>query len=190
MYGKGDGRPGRKMGHVTVTASTLEEAKRNIAPLVELVDEIRAEAKAAPSSAPKPTPNAVSMKPFVAVTMGSDSDLKVLRPGIELLEKFGVLHSVTIKSAHRTSEEMVAFAKGAASKGVKVIIAGAGGAAHLPGMIAANTILPVVGVPVKGSSLEGMDSLLSIVQMPVRYSYPSYPSFLQCVVRDWQWIYG
>jgi phosphoribosylaminoimidazole carboxylase len=101
--------------------------------------------------------------------MGSDSDLPVLKPGIALLRDLGIPTSVTITSAHRTPARMFTFAKEAAEKGYKVIIAAAGGAAHLPGMIASATPLPVIGVPVKGSTLDGMDSLLSIVQMPVSH---------------------
>jgi len=98
--------------------------------------------------------------------MGSDSDLPVLKPGIALLKELGIPYLVTITSAHRTPERMTEFARTAANKGIKVIIGAAGGAAHLPGMLAASTPLPVIGVPVKGSTLDGMDSLLSIVQMP------------------------
>ena len=147
------------------------------------MDKIRADATTAP--APKPTAPPKASRPLVAVTMGSDSDLKTLKPGIDLLKEFGVLHGVTVKSAHRTADEMAAFAKGAASKGIKVIIAGAGGAAHLPGMVAANTTLPVVGVPVRGSNLEGMDSLLSIVQMPVSrlFYFPFSPSLVSLAQR-------
>ena len=108
-----------------------------------------------------------SAKPLVAVTMGSDSDLPILKPGLEILKELGVPYFLTITSAHRTPERMFKFAREAASTGFKVIIAGAGGAAHLPGMIAASTILPVIGIPIKTSNLEGLDSLLSIVQMPV-----------------------
>ena len=98
--------------------------------------------------------------------MGSDSDLPVLKPGLELLTTLGIPFHVTITSAHRTPLRMTEFASSAVANGFKVIIAAAGGAAHLPGMIAASTPLPVIGVPVKGSTLDGMDSLLSIVQMP------------------------
>ncbi|RKF77462.1 phosphoribosylaminoimidazole carboxylase [Golovinomyces cichoracearum] len=103
---------------------------------------------------------------LVAVTMGSDSDLPILKPGLEVLEKLQIPFHVTITSAHRTPQRMIEFASSAASNGYKVIIAAAGGAAHLPGMIAACTSLPVIGVPVRGSTLDGLDSLLSIVQMP------------------------
>ena len=102
----------------------------------------------------------------VAVAMGSDSDLKTLQPGIKILDQFGINAEVRILSAHRTPIEMMNFAQNAESNGFKVIIAGAGGAAHLPGMIAALTTLPVIGVPVKSKALSGVDSMHSILQMP------------------------
>ena len=102
----------------------------------------------------------------VAIVMGSDSDWPVMEAAGKVLDECGVSYIKDVVSAHRTPEEMLAFAKSAESKGIKVIIAGAGGAAHLPGMIAAATPLPVIGVPVPLKYLEGMDSLLSIVQMP------------------------
>ena len=98
--------------------------------------------------------------------MGSDSDLPTLQPAVEVLERLGVASEVRVLSAHRTPEAMVAFARSAADRGLQVIIAGAGGAAHLPGMVAALTILPVIGVPVRSRALAGVDSLHSIVQMP------------------------
>jgi len=98
--------------------------------------------------------------------MGSDTDLDTMRPGLEILEKFGIPFECTITSAHRTPQHMLGYAKGAAARGIKCIIAGAGGSAHLPGMVASCTTLPVIGVPVKASDLDGLDSLLSIVQMP------------------------
>ncbi len=103
---------------------------------------------------------------LVAVIMGSKSDMETLQHGIDLLTQFGVAHEVQIVSAHRTPDRMFAFAEGAAPRGIRVIIAGAGGAAHLPGMVAAKTVLPVIGVPVASQHLNGLDSLLSIVQMP------------------------
>lgn len=170
LYGKGDARPGRKMGHITITASSMDKAEAKMQPLVSCVDRIRADRKKTPSTtALKPsTTSQRSAKPLVAITMGSDSDLPVLRPGIGLLDDLEIPYEVTITSAHRTPVRMLEFARDAASRGIKVIIAAAGGAAHLPGMIASSTPLPVIGVPVKGSTLDGMDSLLSIVQMPVR----------------------
>ena len=102
----------------------------------------------------------------VAIIMGSDSDWPVMEEAAKALDSFGISYSADVVSAHRMPEEMVEFAKSAAPKGYKVIIAGAGGAAHLPGMVAALTTLPVIGVPVSLKNLDGMDSLLSIVQMP------------------------
>lgn len=112
------------------------------------------------------TPPAPTGPAPVAVIMGSDSDLPTMAPAVELLERFGVACEVRVLSAHRTPLEMVAFAQGAAAQGLKVIIAGAGGAAHLPGMVASLTTLPVIGVPVQSRALSGVDSLHSIVQMP------------------------
>ena len=106
------------------------------------------------------------LSPLVAVVMGSDSDLETLKPAIEILEEFGVTVEVRILSAHRTPMEMVQFGKEAQSKGIKVIIAGAGGAAHLPGMTASISNIPVLGVPIESRKLKGLDSLLSIAQMP------------------------
>ncbi len=105
--------------------------------------------------------------PLVAVIMGSKSDLPVMNGAVEMLQKFNVSHVVDIVSAHRTPEKMMEYAKGASDRGIKVIIAGAGGAAHLPGMVASLTSLPVIGVPIKSSnSIDGWDSVLSILQMP------------------------
>jgi 5-(carboxyamino)imidazole ribonucleotide mutase len=104
--------------------------------------------------------------PPVAIVMGSDSDLPVMREAAVFLELIGVAFALDIVSAHRTPEKLYAFAKTARGAGFKVVIAGAGGAAHLPGMIASLTSLPVIGVPIRSKSLDGMDSLLSIVQMP------------------------
>ena len=104
--------------------------------------------------------------PLVAVVMGSDSDWNVMADAAAALTEFGIAHEVEVLSAHRTPERMIAFGKAAAGRGIRVIIAGAGGAAHLPGMLASVTTLPVVGVPVPLSRLDGLDSLLSIVQMP------------------------
>ncbi len=111
-------------------------------------------------------PSAHHDAPLVGVLMGSDSDLKVMRAAAEALAEFGVAHEVRVVSAHRTPQRMIDYAREAAGRGLKVIIAGAGGAAHLPGMLASATPLPVIGVPVPLSYLDGMDSLLSIVQMP------------------------
>ncbi|MCZ6538666.1 MAG: 5-(carboxyamino)imidazole ribonucleotide mutase [Chloroflexi bacterium] len=105
-------------------------------------------------------------KPLVSVIMGSTSDLPVMQNAADILDELGVPHEIRIISAHRTPDLMFQFASEAQDRGIKVIIAGAGGAAHLPGMTAAKTVLPVIGVPVEAHNLSGLDSLLSIVQMP------------------------
>ena len=122
-------------------------------------------------SRPTPSPHhktlqKSTMAPLVGVIMGSDSDLPVMKAACEMLEKFKIEYECTIVSAHRTPDRLVEYARSARRRGLKVIVAGAGGAAHLPGMVAAMTPLPVVGVPVKTSALSGVDSLHSIVQMP------------------------
>lgn len=114
----------------------------------------------------KTAANKKSLPPEVAIIMGSQSDLKVMNEAGVALTDFGLHFHIEIVSAHRTPEKMVDFAKSAVNKGFKVIIAGAGGAAHLPGMIASLTPLPVIGVPVNVTSMNGLDALLSIVQMP------------------------
>ncbi|MDT0509396.1 5-(carboxyamino)imidazole ribonucleotide mutase [Novosphingobium sp. MMS21-SN21R] len=108
----------------------------------------------------------MSTKPLVAIVMGSQSDWETMKNAAVVLEKLGVAHDCRIVSAHRTPDRLVSFAKSAHLEGFKVVIAGAGGAAHLPGMVASMTHLPVLGVPVESKALKGMDSLLSIVQMP------------------------
>ena len=114
-----------------------------------------------PPESPSPTAS-----PLVAIIMGSKSDWETMQPASEMLREFGVPHECRVVSAHRTPELMAEFAAGAEARGIEAIIAGAGGAAHLPGMTAAHTTLPVLGVPVESKALKGMDSLLSIVQMP------------------------
>ncbi|KOS17605.1 phosphoribosylaminoimidazole carboxylase [Escovopsis weberi] len=175
LYGK-EAKPSRKIGHITLTGLVPVEALERFAqPLVDLAEEIRQERHQTSSAALRPEQAAKSAaagttnskgKPLVLVTMGSDSDLPVLKAGIDILNKFGVPWEVDITSAHRTPAKMGQVATEAADRGIKVIIAAAGGAAHLPGMLAAYTPLPVIGVPVKATHLDGMDSLLSIVQMP------------------------
>jgi len=105
-------------------------------------------------------------KPLIGVVMGSSSDYAVMREAVALLEEFGVPHEAKVVSAHRTPDLLFEYAASARGRGLKAIIAGAGGAAHLPGMLAAKTIVPVLGVPVPATALQGMDALLSIVQMP------------------------
>ena len=107
-----------------------------------------------------------SAAPVIGVIMGSDSDYSVMEDAVAVLREFGIPHEVEVVSAHRTPEKMVDYARSAAGRGLQAIIAGAGGAAHLPGMVASMTTLPVIGVPVPLAKLDGLDSLLSIVQMP------------------------
>ena len=172
LYGKDESRPGRKMGHITIVGSSFSDIEAKIQPIVDCVDKIRAIRLGLPDydfkAQPRSKNPASEPSKSVAVTMGSDSDLSTLEPGLKLLSSLSIGYETTITSAHRTPMRMLQFAKEAAPRGVKVIIAAAGGAAHLPGMIASATPLPVIGVPVSGSKLDGMDSLLSVVQMPVR----------------------
>ena len=105
-------------------------------------------------------------KPLVSIVMGSDSDLEIMREAGKALEGFGITYEIDVTSAHRSPDRTAEYARGASGRGIRVIIAGAGGAAHLAGVIAAHTTLPVIGVPIPSTSLNGMDSLLSTVQMP------------------------
>jgi len=175
LYGKGEGRPGRKMGHITVVGKSMSELEQKIHPLIMLVDAVRAHRASSKTSnddikttwSELLTRNPVPpQKPLLAVVMGSDTDLATLRPGLELLDKMPIPYLVTITSAHRTPQHMLNFGKAAASRGFKAIVAAAGGAAHLPGMMASETTVPVIGCPVKASSMDGLDSLFAIVQMP------------------------
>ncbi|KAK3718016.1 hypothetical protein LTR37_005442 [Vermiconidia calcicola] len=159
LYGKGQARKGRKMGHITVCAPTMSEAEELIQPMIDYADRGKPQSTSTLSSRSKE-------QALVAVVMGSDSDLPVLQPGLAILKKFDISFTTRITSAHRTPSWMAEFASTAASNGIKVIIAAAGGAAHLPGMTAAYTSLPVIGIPVKPTIGDGMDSLLSICNMP------------------------
>jgi phosphoribosylaminoimidazole carboxylase len=161
LYGKGDARPGRKMGHITITAPTLAECEREIQPLIDFVDEQKGKALG-----PRTDPSSSKEEPLVAVIMGSDSDLPVLRAGLEILQKLEIPFTTRITSAHRTPDWLREFSKNAASTSLKVIIGAAGGAAHLPGMCASWTTLPVIGLPVKATHMDGWDSLVSMTQMP------------------------
>ena len=183
-YGKSPPKARRKMGHINVSGPSA-------AAVLAMIEELRtAEAPAAPAAAPAggsaakrkrgagaaanaPAASALSSAvstgtstPIVGIIMGSDSDLPTMRAAAEILDEFGVPYELTVVSAHRTPTRMYEYAQTAVSRGLRVIIAGAGGAAHLPGMVAALTPLTVIGVPVKTSTLSGNDSLLSIVQMP------------------------
>lgn len=180
LYGKSGCRKGRKMGHITVMGTSDDEVRTKIATLVDALPEIYRDRKPAapttlgsllPSTSRLTAPHGPfsSPNPLISIIMGSDSDLPVMLPATTILASFNIPFELSIVSAHRTPGRMVEFAKAAAGRGVRVVIAGAGGAAHLPGMVASETTLPVIGVPVKGSSLDGVDSLYSIVQMPVSF---------------------
>lgn len=156
-YGKDGCRAGRKMGHINITADSHAELDTTLTLLLA--------SESIPHSSLPPTCQPHT-SPLVGVIMGSRSDLPAMQAAVQILQKFAVPYEVDIVSAHRTPDKMVAYARSAASRGLQVIVAGAGGAAHLPGMVAAMTPLPVVGVPIKTSTLNGQDSLLSIVQMP------------------------
>lgn len=170
LYGKSECRKGRKMGHITIVAESDAELRVRLRPLLQSLPSADANEVDLYAPAP-PLPAHSHAHPLVGVIMGSDSDLPVMLPAARVLDKFGIPYELTIVSAHRTPDRLVEYARSAAARGLRVVIAGAGGAAHLPGMVAAMTALPVIGVPVKGSSLDGVDSLHSIVQMPVRYLY-------------------
>jgi phosphoribosylaminoimidazole carboxylase len=154
-YGKGGCRAGRKMGHINLTADSHGELDQMLSKIMALED--------IPESV---VPGGLGNAPLVGVIMGSESDLPTMQAAVNILKEFNVPYEVDIVSAHRTPDKLVSYSRNAATRGLQVIIAGAGGAAHLPGMVAAMTPLPVVGVPVKTSTLNGQDSLLSIVQMP------------------------
>ncbi|KAF8073916.1 phosphoribosylaminoimidazole carboxylase [Lyophyllum atratum] len=167
LYGKSECRKGRKMGHITIVADSDAQMHSRLRPLLELLpsstaDEINLYAPAAPA----PGSGFSDPQPLVGIIMGSDSDLPVMLPAARILDRFRIPYELTIVSAHRTPDRLVEYARAAATRGLRTIIAGAGGAAHLPGMVASMTALPVIGVPVKGSTLDGVDSLHSIVQMP------------------------
>lgn len=153
-YGKDGVRAGRKLAHITVTAPTLPQLFDRVCHIDETYVERYRSKKIASNGAQ------------VGIIMGSDSDLPCMKAAAQVLEQFDIPYELTIVSAHRTPVRMYEYATSASARGLRVIIAGAGGAAHLPGMVAALSPLPVIGVPVKTSTLNGQDSLLSIVQMP------------------------
>ncbi|KAH9054173.1 Phosphoribosylaminoimidazole carboxylase [Lactarius vividus] len=166
LYGKAECRKDRKMGHITVTANSDAEIRARLRQLLQHLPGRDDDLDSHVPAAPEPGAGRSHEQPLVGVIMGSDSDLPVMLPAARILDRFCVPYELTIVSAHRTPDRLVAYARSAAPRGLRVIVAGAGGAAHLPGMVAAMTALPVIGVPVKGSSLDGVDSLHSIVQMP------------------------
>ncbi|KAL5488426.1 ADE2 [Sanghuangporus weigelae] len=167
LYGKRECRKGRKMGHITLVGDSDAAVRASLRQLLQALPDATLESvdKYAPLLSPAGLGRS-SSQPLIGIIMGSDSDLPVMIAAARVLDSFRVPYELTIVSAHRTPTRMTEYAHGAASRGLRVIIAGAGGAAHLPGMVAAMTPLPVIGVPVKGSSLDGVDSLHSIVQMP------------------------
>lgn len=145
-YGKEEAKKSRKMAHITFCALSLQELLERVEPFGLLSDRLP--------------------QPEVGIIMGSDSDLPTMKAAADILDELGVSYELTIVSAHRTPARLYNYAQTAADRGLRCIIAGAGGAAHLPGMCAAMTPLPVIGVPIKTSTLSGVDSLHSIVQMP------------------------
>jgi phosphoribosylaminoimidazole carboxylase len=189
LYGKGQSRKGRKMGHITIVGKNDAEVRQRYQVILDALNTATQAAdkgKSLPSSltmqgllashssssstastsSPQSAADFSHPQPLIGIIMGSDSDLPVMLPAAQILKRFDVPFELTIVSAHRTPDRMTTYAKNAPARGLRVIIAGAGGAAHLPGMVAAQTPLPVIGVPVKGSTLDGVDSLHSIVQMP------------------------
>jgi phosphoribosylaminoimidazole carboxylase len=166
LYGKAESRKARKMGHITVTAESDASLREKIRGILAAEPDLTQEWIDAVTP-PPPQAGFSHTQPLVGIIMGSDSDLPVMAPAAKILEEWGIPYELTITSAHRTPQRMVDYAHSAVSRGLRVIIAGAGGAAHLPGMVASETALPVIGVPVKASVLDGVDSLYSIVQMPV-----------------------
>jgi phosphoribosylaminoimidazole carboxylase len=166
-YGKLECRMGRKMGHINLTAHTEEELDINLLKLLDIegIDTSIISNRICQGSST--TPSTVTTKsPLVGVIMGSHSDLPTMKAAVNILQHFRIPYEVDIVSAHRTPDKLMSYARTASHRGLRVIIAGAGGAAHLPGMVAAMTPLPVIGVPVQTSTLSGIDSLYSIVQMP------------------------
>jgi phosphoribosylaminoimidazole carboxylase len=164
LYGKTESRAARKMGHITVTGESDASVRASVRELLSAQPDVDAEFIDA--VAPAPVAGHSHKAPLVGIIMGSDSDLPVMLPATKILDKFNIPYELTITSAHRTPDRMVKYARSAATRGLRAIIAGAGGAAHLPGMVASETSVPVIGVPVKASVLDGVDSLYSILQMP------------------------
>ena len=171
LYGKKECRKGRKMGHFTIVAESDAQLRSRLqALLFSLPSQTAEEVYSYVPREPFHRSGCSSLSPLVSIIMGSDSDLPTLIPCAKILEDFLVPYELTVVSAHRTPDRLMKFAKEAAPRGIRVVVAAAGGAAHLPGMVAAVTPLPVIGVPVQvqgSGGIEGVDSLYSIVQMPV-----------------------
>jgi phosphoribosylaminoimidazole carboxylase len=170
LYGKTECRKGRKMGHVTIVGDSDAQVRERLRPLLQALpsgtttEELELYSERAITVCSERSHH----HPLVGIIMGSDSDLPVMRGAALALDHFKIPYELTIVSAHRTPKRLVEYAHSADARGLKVIITGAGGAAHLPGMVASMTSLPVIGVPIKTNALNGVDSLYSIVQMPVR----------------------
>lgn len=156
-YGKKGVRPGRKVGHINLTADSHGELDKSLSKVLTLEGILVKECN---------IPGGLFTSPLVGIIMGSQSDLPTMHAAVDILEKFDIPYEVDIVSAHRTPEKLVHYSRTASTRGLQVIIAGAGGAAHLPGMVASMSPLPVIGVPIRTSTLNGKDSLYSIVQMP------------------------
>ncbi|KAJ1554229.1 phosphoribosylaminoimidazole carboxylase ade2 [Nowakowskiella sp. JEL0078] len=154
LYGKKDSRQGRKIAHINFVGDDFVSLFGKVDKILDVIE------------GPSSRITVLNAPPVVGIIMGSDSDLRIMSAAVEMMKKFGVPHECTVVSAHRTPERMFQYAKTAHERGIKVIVAGAGGAAHLPGMVAAISPLPVIGVPIALSHFNGQDSLLSIVQMP------------------------
>lgn len=163
LYGKAEAKPGRKMGHITVTNRDIQTAYNTIHPLILKVDQVRA---SRPGKELGTSPPAPKLQPLVLVVMGSRTDEPEVEDALSVLRDFGIRYRAQVRSAHRSVDEMIQAGRSAAGEGFKVIIAAAGGSAHLPGMIAATTTLPVIAIPVKGKSFDGMDAVYSSLQMP------------------------
>ncbi|KAI5117572.1 hypothetical protein M0805_005635 [Coniferiporia weirii] len=167
LYGKRECRKGRKMGHITLVGDSDAAVRTHLRPLLQaLPDATPASTNFYAPVIPEAGSGKSAEQPLVGIVMGSDSDLPVMLSAARVLDAFRVPYELTLVSAHRTPARLTTYAQNAVARGLRVIIAGAGGAAHLPGMLAAMTPLPIIGVPVKGSVLDGVDSLHSIVQMP------------------------
>ena len=180
LYGKPH-KPGCKIGHITATAYIPSvNLEQRIVPLIREIDRIRQDRLKATSAQlhtsdapstlqPSPAPSTSSRDTkslLVVVTMGTDSDLPILKPAFEILEHFRIPYDFTITSTHHTPHRVIELGRTAAQRGIRVLIAAAGGATHLPGMLASETTVPVIGVPIKATHLDGHDSLLSMVQTP------------------------
>jgi len=165
-YGKSSCRAGRKIAHINITADSISELEPTLDKLLSIERDEYGISKPFYPLEEQVESNNNNPPPLVGIIMGSSSDLPCMSAASSILTHFNIPHEVDIVSAHRTPAKLVSYANDAAARGIQCIIAGAGGAAHLPGMVAAMTPLPVIGVPIKTSTLNGQDSLLSIVQMP------------------------